>query len=112
MLKIKYSKNIFKILKTIDYCFVNNISFYEFDLTKLGITQNELSLCLYNLYAKNYINGITFLKTVNSNYYENFKISSLTVTHDGYLFLEENSTMKQLYNSLKELKDWLVMLKP
>lgn len=105
-----HSKNIFKILKTIDYCYINKIPI-NFDLNKLGITEHELGLYLHNLTEDGYIQGITVSKAMNQTYYEKYKNSQYaSLTTEGMIFLEENSTMSKLLKTLKETKDWLSLI--
>ncbi|WP_081256236.1 YjcQ family protein [Streptobacillus moniliformis] len=109
---INHTKNYFKILKTIDYCYIHQINL-EFDLEKLNITHHQLGLYLHNLINKNLIEGVIFSEALNSNGYEAFfLLNPVSLTFDGMMYLENNSEMKNFYNTLKEARDWLVAIKP
>lgn len=108
----KYSKIIYKILRTVDYCYSNKIKI-EFDLEKLGLKEHELGLYLHNLVEAGYIGGIIISKCLGATHYEKYRAYDYAyLTLSGMMFLEENSEMKNLYTTITEIRDWFVALAP
>lgn len=103
----KYSVAIYKILKIIDVGYENqNFSFKCFDLKKLEISEHRLELILLSLYNSGLIDGVKEIPVMMSrNPKHNF--DNLFLTLEGMLFLEENSSMKNAYKILREVRDWL-----
>lgn len=101
----QYSKAIYKILRTIDIWYENDIPIQEmkFDLNKIGVSQRRLALILRGLNNAGYIEGINFSKALT----DKFSPQSPRLTILGMTYLETNSTMKQAYKALKEVRDWL-----
>lgn len=101
------STAIFRILKTIDYAFENEIKGSDiFDLQEIGISDRRLRIILKSLYENGYIDGIHFIYICNEDI-PDYKLDGCHLTIDGMLFLEENSSMKKAYRLLKEAKDWI-----
>lgn len=108
----KYSKTIYKILRTIDYCYSNKIKI-EFDLEKLELKNHELGLYLHNLVEAGYIGGIIISRGLGESHYEKYRAYEYAyLTLAGMMFLEENSEMKNFYKTITEIRDWFVALSP
>lgn len=108
----KFSKTIYRILMTIDYCYTNKLEVI-FDLKALDISEEELGLYLHNLIEEGYIDGITVSKALNQNYFQKYKAHKYChLTLKGMLFLEENSTIRTIYKNLDELRKWVALIKP
>lgn len=103
----KYSVIIYKILKIIDVGYENqNFSFKCFDLKKLEISEHRLELILLSLYNSSLIDGVKEIPVMMSRN-PKYNFDNLSLTLEGMLFLEENSSMKNAYKILKEVRDWL-----
>lgn len=98
---------IYQILKAIDVAYENNSFKFDttFDLEKMKISERRLFLNLDNLIEDGYIKGLTLIPDLKNQY--SVSISNPRLTTKGLLFLEENSTMKRAYNTLKEIKGWI-----
>ena len=108
----KYSKNIYKLLRTIDYCYSRKIKI-EFDLEKLELNKHELGLYLHNLVEAGYVGGIIISRALGETHYERYKAYEYAyITLTGLMFLEENSEMKNLYKTLIEIRDWFCAIVP
>lgn len=102
------STSIFQILKAIDVAFEEENFDYDstFDLSKLNISKHRLELLLENLIQDGYIKGIRVHRSIYGEaLIETFQKPSLTTS--GLLYLEENSTMKKAYETLKEIRGWI-----
>lgn len=107
---------IFRILKAIDTSYENNSFSYNetFNLEKLNISERKFNAILIDLIKEGYIDGFTFepsnpvLKSVTLQRKEPTIFIAYTprLTIKGMIFLEENTTMKKVYNFLKETKGW------
>ncbi|WP_289087383.1 YjcQ family protein [uncultured Veillonella sp.] len=100
------SKAIYLILKSIDFAFENNLHRDIFDLDKIKISERRLRIILKSLYDSGYIDGIDFIYVMNDDI-PDYKLMGCYLTIQGMLFLEENSTMKTVYRTLKEAKEWI-----
>lgn len=100
------SKAIYLILKSIDFAFENNLRRDIFDLDKIKISERRLRIILKSLYDSGYIDGIDFIYVMNDDI-PDYKLMGCYLTIQGMLFLEENSTMKTVYRTLKEAKEWI-----
>ena len=108
----KYSKTIYKILRTIDYCYSQKIMI-EFDLEKLGLSQHELGLYLHNLVEAGYIGGIIISQALGQTHFEKYRAHEYAyITLPGMIFLEENSEMKNFYKTITEIRDWFCAIAP
>ncbi|MGL4934651.1 MAG: YjcQ family protein [Cetobacterium sp.] len=107
---------IFRILKAIDISYENDsFSFKEtFNLEKFNISEKRFNAILVDLIKEGYIDGFAFeplnpllkkvtLKTKEPSVFVAF---SPRLTLKGMTYLEENTTMKKVYNFLKETKSW------
>ncbi|MGL4874908.1 MAG: YjcQ family protein [Clostridium sp.] len=101
------STSIYQILKAIDFSYENNNFKYEttFNLEKLKISKQRLELLLENLTIDNYIQGISIKRDSNGNAI--VCIGKPRLTNSGLIYLEENSSMKKAYETLKEIKGWI-----
>lgn len=101
------STSIFQILKAIDVAFEEKNFDYDstFDLNKLNISEHRLELLLENLVNDGFIDGISISRSLYGD--ANIAISTPRLTTSGLLYLEENSTMKKAYETLKELRGWI-----
>lgn len=103
---MSYSTYIFQILKiietldkTIDFDF-----FKVFDLKKLNISEEILIQILKNLIQEGYIDK-SFQIIVSGNNIFTSNYPKLTLK--GMIYLEENTSMKKVYKTLKEIKGWI-----
>ncbi len=99
-------KSVYQILKAIDVSYENQDFNYEktFDLEQLKISEHRLELILESLLNDEYIQGIKFHKFDQGGGVI-AGIPELTLT--GMNYLENNSSMKQAYKALKEIKEWI-----
>ena len=102
-----YSTTIYKILKIIDYCFDTKTFQYPQSFNKLNLYPHKLVLILSNLQNAGLIQGITEPHPNHLAMMPILDFNNLSLTLDGMLFLEENSSMKKAYRALKEVLDWL-----
>lgn len=104
---MNYSKAIFRILKTIDVAFENGTKGSDiFDLEKLEVSDRRLQIILKSLYDDGYIDGIFFIDIMGEEL-PDYKLDGCHLTIAGMQYLENNSTMKQVYAALKEAKEWI-----
>ena len=102
---MSYSTAIFQILKAIETLddSVDFNLFEVFDISKINISEKLLIKILKNLIEEGYIKN--FQITISSNNIFTSNYPELTLK--GMLFLEENSSMKKAYKTLKEIKGWI-----
>lgn len=103
----KYSIIIYKILKIIDTGFETKIFSYPESFNNLKLSRHRLDLIIFNLLDAGLIQGIEkpipdFLLSKPV-----YSLEHLSLTLEGMLFLEENSSMKKAYKVLKGLRDWM-----
>ena len=99
-----YSLNLYQVLKAFEIASCNNNFDYEktLDLEQLKITENELLIIIDNIIDSGFIKGIIIIPGCSG-----FKAINPHLTNLGYDFLENNSTMKKAYSTLKEIKGWI-----
>ena len=99
-----YSVTMYQILKAIEVASRTKSFEYDntLDLEKLGINENELDIILKNLSDDGFIKGFIFFKGLTG-----FEAINPYLTTAGYLYLENNSSMKKAYSFLKEVKGWI-----
>lgn len=96
---------IFLMLKIIEIANFKGkrLSIKDFPLDKLKITESQLDINFKNLYEAGYIDGVFIVSTDPVG----VKLANPTLTLKGMEYIEENSTMKKVYNALKEAKSWI-----
>ena len=102
---MSYSTVIFQILKPIE-TLDNSVDFnlFEvFDISKINISEKLLIKILKNLIEEGYIKNFQITISGNNIFTSNYP----ELTLKGMLFLEENSSMKKAYKTLKEIKGWI-----
>ncbi|WP_314811959.1 YjcQ family protein [Fusobacterium pseudoperiodonticum] len=102
---MSYSTVIFQILKAIE-TLDNSVDFnlFEvFDISKINISEKLLIKILKNLIEEGYIKNFQITISGNNIFTSNYP----ELTLKGMLFLEENSSMKKAYKTLKEIKGWI-----
>ena len=97
----------FQILKAIDVSYENkNFDFNEtLNLEKLEINEHRLELFLENLVNDDFLMGIKVSRSIGGNCSLSIGLPRLTLR--GMDYLENNSTMKKAYSTLKEIKGWI-----
>ncbi|MBS4462489.1 hypothetical protein JXA27_08055 [Aerococcaceae bacterium zg-B36] len=74
--------------------------------SKLGINQPYLLDVYRNLFEDGYLTGArVVIDYSDMPYFEDY--SSVRITTKGIEYLQENTKMKQVYNFLKEFKEWI-----
>ena len=103
----KYSIVIYKILKIIDTGFETNTFTYPESFNGLKLSAHRLDLIIFNLLDAGLIQGVE--KPIPSGLLCKpvYNLDHLSLTLEGMLFLEENSSMKKAYKLLKGLRDWI-----
>ncbi|MGL5621764.1 YjcQ family protein [Cetobacterium sp.] len=98
-------KSTFLILKFIQKHNLNGTTFLkkDFPLDELKITSSQLDLYLKNLADSGYIKGIFKISLYGGKI--GIKLNNPTITTKGMEYLENNSSMKKLFNFYKENKD-------
>lgn len=102
---MSYSTAIFQILKAIE-TLDNSVDFNlfkVFDISKINISEKLLIKILKNLIEEGYIKNFQITVSGNNIFTSNYP----ELTLKGMLFLEENSSMKKAYRTLKEIKGWI-----
>ena len=102
---MSYSTAIFQILKaieTLDESVDFNL-FEVFDISKINISEKLLIKILKNLIEEGYIKNFQIIVSGSNIFTSNYP----ELTLKGMLFLEENSSMKKAYKTLKEIKGWI-----
>lgn len=102
---MSYSTAIFQILKAIETLddSVDFNLFEVFDISKINISEKLLIKILKNLIEEGYIKNFQITISGNNIFTSNYP----ELTLKGMLFLEENSSMKKEYKTLKEIKGWI-----
>lgn len=102
---MSYSTAIFQILKAIETLddSVDFNLFEVFDISKINISEKLLIKILKNLIEEGYIKNFQITISGNNIFTSNYPEPTLR----GMLFLEENSSMKKAYKTLKEIKGWI-----
>lgn len=102
---MSYSTAIFQILKAIETLddSVDFNLFEVFDISKINISEKLLIKILKNLIEEGYIKNFQITVSGNNIFTSNYP----ELTLKGMLFLEENSSMKKAYRTLKEIKGWI-----
>lgn len=102
---MSYSTAIFQILKAIETLddSVDFNLFEVFDISKINISEKLLIKILKNLIEEGYIKNFQIIVSGNNIFTSNYP----ELTLKGMLFLEENSSMKKAYKTLKEIKGWI-----
>ena len=102
---MSYSTAIFQILKAIETLddSVDFNLFKVFDISKINISEKLLIKILKNLIEEGYIKNFQITISGNNIFTSNYP----ELTLKGMLFLEENSSMKKAYKTLKEIKGWI-----
>lgn len=102
---MSYSTAIFQILKAIETLddSVDFNLFEVFDISKINISEKLLIKILKNLIEEGYIKNFQITISGNNIFTSNYP----ELTLKGVLFLEENSSMKKAYKTLKEIKGWI-----
>ena len=102
---MSYSTAIFQILKAIETLddSVDFNFFKVFDISKINISEKLLIKILKNLIEEGYIKNFQITVSGNNIFTSNYP----ELTLKGMLFLEENSSMKKAYRTLKEIKGWI-----
>ncbi len=102
---MSYSTAIFQILKAIETLddSVDFNLFEVFDISKINISEKLLIKILKNLIEEGYIKNFQITVSGNNIFTSNYP----ELTLKGMLFLEENSSMKKAYKTLKEIKGWI-----
>ena len=102
---MSYSTAIFQILKAIETLddSVDFNFFKVFDISKINISEKLLIKILKNLIEEGYIKNFKITVSGNNIFTSNYP----ELTLKGMLFLEENSSMKKAYRTLKEIKGWI-----
>lgn len=102
---MSYSTAIFQILKAIETLddSVDFNLFKVFDISKINISEKLLIKILKNLIEEGYIKNFQIAVSGNNIFTSNYP----ELTLKGMLFLEENSSMKKAYKTLKEIKGWI-----
>lgn len=102
---MSYSTVIFQILKAIETLddSVDFNLFEVFDISKINISEKLLIKILKNLIEEGYIKNFQITISGNNIFTSNYP----ELTLKGMLFLEENSSMKKAYKTLKEIKGWI-----
>ena len=102
---MSYSTAIFQILKAIETLddSVDFNLFEVFDISKINISEKLLIKILKNLIEEGYIKNFQITISGNNIFTSNYP----ELTFKGMLFLEENSSMKKAYKTLKEIKGWI-----
>lgn len=102
---MSYSTAIFQILKAIETLddSVDFNLFKVFDISKINISEKLLIKILKNLIEEGYIKNFQITVSGNNIFTSNYP----ELTLKGMLFLEENSSMKKAYKTLKEIKGWI-----
>nr|DAR28117.1 MAG TPA: YjcQ protein [Caudoviricetes sp.] len=102
---MSYSTAIFQILKAIETLddSVDFNLFKVFDISKINISEKLLIKILKNLIEEGYIKNFQITVSGNNIFTSNYP----ELTLKGMLFLEENSSMKKAYRTLKEIKGWI-----
>lgn len=102
---MSYSTAIFQILKAIETLddSVDFNLFEVFDISKINISEKLLIKILKNLIEEGYIKNFQIIVSDNNIFTSNYP----ELTLKGMLFLEENSSMKKAYRTLKEIKGWI-----
>jgi hypothetical protein len=99
-------KSVYQILKAIDLSYENQNFDLEktLNLARLKISKHRLDLILESLLSDGYIQGIKFHKFDQGG----GVIAGIPeLTLRGMDYLENNSSMKQAYKTLKEIKEWI-----
>lgn len=98
-------KQIFLILKFIQKYNLNGEVIFrkDFPLQELKLNDDQLDFYLNNLYDDGYIKGIIIVPLLGGK--TGIKLNNPTITIKGMEYLENNSTMKKIYNIFKEGKD-------
>ncbi len=78
---------------------------YAISYKRLEINKSYWLDILEDLKEDGYIKGITIRSTKTGRYILNMGPTSITMK--GIEYLKDNSMMKQVYNTLKELKDFI-----
>ena len=102
---MSYSTAIFQNLKAIETLddSVDFNLFKVFDISKINISEKLLIKILKNLIEEGYIKNFQITVSGNNIFTSNYP----ELTLKGMLFLEENSSMKKAYRTLKEIKGWI-----
>ena len=102
---MSYSTAIFQILKAIETLddSVDFNLFKVFDISKINISEKLLIKILKHLIEEGYIKNFQITVSGNNIFTSNYP----ELTLKGMLFLEENSSMKKAYKTLKEIKGWI-----
>jgi len=102
---MSYSTAIFQILKAIETLddSVDFNLFEVFDISKINLSEKLLIKILKNLIEEGYIKNFQITVSGNNIFTSNYP----ELTLKGMLFLEENSSMKKAYRTLKEIKGWI-----
>ncbi|MGL4671558.1 MAG: YjcQ family protein [Cetobacterium sp.] len=108
---MSYSTSVYQVLKAIDDSYENNNFNFEetLSLEKLKISERRLNLILEGLVNDNFIIGFSVDEVCfgDDGAPEIIQVSAPRLTISGMDYLENNSSMKKAYNTLKELKDWI-----
>lgn len=98
------STNIYQILKAIDLSYENQDFNFEktLDISKMNISSHRLDLLLENLVNDGYIQGLKFSRSLSGTPFYSLNCPRLTTA--GLIYLEENSSMKKAYATLKKIK--------
>ena len=102
---MSYSTAIFQILKAIE-TLDDSVDFNLFEvfyISKINISEKLLIKILKNLIEEGYIKNFQITISGNNIFTSNYP----ELTLRGMLFLEENSSMKKAYKTLKEIKGWI-----
>lgn len=108
MAKDDYFVVVFKLLNYFYQKMKAGESINQNDLTpaKLGINLPYLMDIYRNLFEDGYLTG-SYVESDYDGLEEIHDLSVVRITTKGVEYLQDNSKMKQVYKTLKELKEWI-----
>lgn len=108
-----YAKVATKILKYLNDCYENGLepSIDSLNANMLGISDRQFYQTLKMLKDDGYVKGIELLDVIPPEMSQINHPRSWYITSTGIQYLEENSLIRKAYNTLKEAKDWLPLIR-
>lgn len=106
-----YNKIVFAILQEL---FSSKEEGHRIDIRAIGaerfnISPSYLISILSDLMNEGYIRGFKIIETKSGRIVDGYGKTEITMK--GIEYLQENSIMKKVYKSLKELRDWFPIIK-
>lgn len=99
---LSYLKHCYEQSKDVDPNILNAGTF--------NISEKQFIRTLKMLISEGYIEGVSVQETLDG-YHILSNLQKSSITPKGLEYLAENSMMKKMYKVLKEVKDWLPIIK-